>query len=99
MVTHDAARRARIHHAPYERDGCDLRGTTIDQISNKDRDTPRRTPSAIALAIAKVSQEFDELVVVTVDVTDNVIACRQFVPTLVAMSLDNPPFSAGSEVE
>lgn len=72
MVPHDHLCRSGFGHCSNGSEHLDLLGTTVDQVSDEDRLSGGVPAHAGSVLIAKDREEFDQLVMAAVNVTDDI---------------------------
>lgn len=74
VVAHGGARRSRIEHVAHQLQRPKLTRAAVDKVANEDSCAGRVSPRALAVCIAKRSEQGLQPVGVTVDVSNDVVA-------------------------
>jgi hypothetical protein len=89
VVAHDDAGRTGLDHAPYNRNGLELGGPTVDQIADKDHAAIlAMSPGTVSLFIIKAAEQCLQGIRVTVYITNNIEAHSMLIISASSPSCD-----------
>ena len=79
MIAHHGARRAGFDHFAYQLKRSQLTGPAINEVADEDRRPARVSPRAASVLVAQLLEKRGQLVGVTMDIADDVVAHHESV--------------------